>query len=215
MTKSLREAMVTDGIPRVVAAQAWAQALAIALGTVHKKTMDYADRSQIYTALDDVPEKVLDALAVSWKIDWYDTAYSTEQKRRIVKSALTVRRLMGTVEAVKLQVGAIYPGTTLEEWFQYDGTPGCFRLNVNLTDESIIPPVVMQSPAAIEENCHCQTVERPPGGGGLLGGNRSGCLRRRIRCHERNIGDMAGIDRKPGGNRWGRNRCPVRYKADY
>lgn len=151
MTKSLREAMVTDGIPRVVAAQAWAQALAIALGTVHKKTMDYADGSQIYTALDDVSEKVLDALAVSWKIDWYDTAYSTEQKRRIVKSALTVRRLMGTVEAVKLQVGAIYPGTTLEEWFQYDGTPGCFRLNVNLTDESIIPPVVMQSPAAIEK----------------------------------------------------------------
>ena len=151
MTKSLREAMVTDGIPRVVAAQAWAQALAIALGTVHKKTMDYADGSQIYTALDDVPEKVLDALAVSWKIDWYDTAYSTEQKRRIVKSALTVRRLMGTVEAVKLQVGAIYPGTTLQEWFEYGGAPGCFRLDVNLTDKSIIPPVVMQSPAEIEK----------------------------------------------------------------
>jgi len=57
---------------------------------------------------------------------------------------------MGTVGAVKLQVEAIYPGTTLEEWFQYGGTPGCFRLNVNLTDESIIPPVVMQSPAEIE-----------------------------------------------------------------
>lgn len=151
MIKGLRDAGIADGVPQVVASQDWVQAMAAALGTVHGRTLDFADRSQIYTALDDVPEKVLDALAVSWKIDWYDTGYSTEQKRRIIKSALTVRRLMGTVRAVKLQVEAIYPGTTLQEWFEYDGTPGCFRLDVNLADESIIPPVVMQSPAEVEK----------------------------------------------------------------
>lgn len=149
--KTLREASIRDGVPRIVAAQDWVQALGLSLLALHKQTLDYADRSQVYTALDDVPEIILDALAVAWKIDWYDTAYSTEQKRRIVKSALTVRRLMGTVGAVKLQVEAIYPGTTLQEWHQYGGTPGCFRLDVNLTDESIIPPVVMQSPAEIEK----------------------------------------------------------------
>lgn len=151
MIKSLLDARIADAVPRVVSTQDWVQAMAAALGTIHRKTLDFADKSQIYTALDDVPEVILDTLAVNWKIDWYDTAYSTEQKRRIIKSALTVRRLMGTVRAVKLQVEAIYPGTTLQEWFEYGGTPGCFRLDVNLTDESIIPPVVMQSPAEIEK----------------------------------------------------------------
>lgn len=151
MIKSLQDARIADGVPQVVASQDWAKALSVALGELHRRTLDFADRSQIYTALDDVPEVILDALAVSWKIDWYDTAYSTEQKRRIIKSALTVRRLMGTVRAVKLQVEAIYPGTTLQEWFEYGGTPGCFRLDVNLTDESIITPVVMESPAEIEK----------------------------------------------------------------
>lgn len=123
MIKSLQDARIVDGVPQVVASQAWAKALSIALGELHRRTLDFADQSQIYTALDDVPEVILDTLAVSWKIDWYDTAaYSTEQKRRIVKSALTVRRLMGTVRAVKLQVEAIYPGTTLQEWFEYGGT---------------------------------------------------------------------------------------------
>ena len=151
MIKSLLDARIADGVPQVVAAQDWVRAMADALGIIHRTTLDFADKSQIYTALDDVPEVILDTLAVNWKIDWYDTEYSTEQKRRIIKSALTVRRLMGTVRAVKLQVEAIYPGTTLQEWFEYGGTPGCFRLDVNLTDESIIPPVVMQSPAEIEK----------------------------------------------------------------
>lgn len=151
MIKGLRDARITDGVPQVVANQDWVRAVAEAMGAIHGRTLDFADRSQIYTALGDVPEIILDTLAVNWKIDWYDTGYSIEQKRRIIQSALTVRRLMGTVEAVKLQVGAIYPGTTLQEWFEYGGTPGCFRLDVNLTDESIIPPVVMQSPAEIEK----------------------------------------------------------------
>lgn len=97
----------------------------------------YTDESQIYTRLDTAPETVLDVLAVDWKIDWYDTELTVEQKRRIVKTALTVRRLMGTAAAVKLQVHAIYPEATVTEWFQYDGKPGCFRVSLPLPKEGI------------------------------------------------------------------------------
>ena len=93
--------------------------------------MGYA--SQVYTAIDTVAEEVLDALAVNWKIDWYDTGYDIEQKRRIVKTALNIRRTMGTAGAARTQADAIYPGTKLEEWFEYGGTPGKFRLRVNIT----------------------------------------------------------------------------------
>lgn len=99
MIKSLRDAQITDGLPRIVREQPWVKALSMAAAVLHKKTMDYIDGSQIYTAIDSVAETVLDALAVNWKIDWYDTGYDIDRKRRIVKTALTIRRTMGTVWA--------------------------------------------------------------------------------------------------------------------
>lgn len=137
MIKSLREARITDGLPRVVAGQDWVRALSEALGLVLGKTLDYIDASQIYTNIDAAPEKILDALAVNWKIDWYDTGMTIEQKRRTVKAALQVRRLMGTAEAVKLQTDAIYPGAKISEWFEYGGEAGYFRVLIELPDEGI------------------------------------------------------------------------------
>lgn len=150
MIKSLRDARVVDGLPRVVAQQDWVRALSAALGVLHEKALEYIDGSQIYTAIDAVAEPVLDALAVNWKIDWYDTGYSLEQKRRIVKTAMTVRRLMGTVSAVKLQADAIYPGTMLEEWFDYGGEPGTFRLYINVTDTTPEHPAIAYAPDEME-----------------------------------------------------------------
>ena len=132
MIKSLLDAEVRDGLPRILREQPWVKALSMAVLELHKKTMAYIEGSQIYTAIDTVGEPVLDAMAVNWKIDWYDPEYDIEQKRRIVKTALTIRRTMGTVAAVKAQADAIYPGSTVEEWFEYGGTPGYFRLRVNI-----------------------------------------------------------------------------------
>ena len=141
MIKSLRDARITDALPRVLAAQDWVRALSEALGVLQEKALDFTDGSQIYTAIDDVPETVLDALAVNWKIDWYDTGYSVDKKRRLVKTAMAVRRLMGTVAATRMQAEAVYPGTMLEEWFDYGGNPGCFRLYVDITHSTEQEPV--------------------------------------------------------------------------
>ena len=133
MIKSLRQARITDGLPRVLARQEWVIALSEALGLALGKTPDYTDESQIYTRLDTAPETVRYVLAVDWKIDWYATGYDIEQKRRIVKTALNIRRTKGTAGAARTQADAIYPGTKLEEWFEYGGTHGKFRLRVNIT----------------------------------------------------------------------------------
>lgn len=132
MIKSLLDAEIRDGTPRILGEQPWVKALSLAVLELHRRTMGYIDGSQIYTAIDTVREEVLDALAVNWKIDWYDTEYDLEQKRRIVKTALTIRRTMGTAAAVKAQADAIYPGSTVEEWFEYGSTPGHFRMRVNI-----------------------------------------------------------------------------------
>lgn len=132
MIKSLKEARLTDGLPRIVAEQPWAKALSGALGALHERTMEYIVRSQIYTAIDSASEEVLDALAVGWKVDWYDTGYTVQQKRQCITTALSVRRTMGTLGAVKAQANAIWPGTVVEEWFEYGGEPGYYRLRANI-----------------------------------------------------------------------------------
>lgn len=80
MIKSLRQARITDGLPRVLARQEWVIALSEAMGLALGKTLDYTDESQIYTRLDTAPETVLDVLAVDWKIDWYDTELTVEPR---------------------------------------------------------------------------------------------------------------------------------------
>lgn len=80
MIKDLRDARLVDAVPRVVAGQDWVRALSEAVGVLHERTLRYIDDSQIYTSLDTATEPVLDALAINWKVDWYDTGYSVEQK---------------------------------------------------------------------------------------------------------------------------------------
>ena len=150
MIKSLRDARITDALPRVVSTQEWVKALALALSEVHKTTLNFADKSQIYTEIDNASEPVLDALAVNWKIDWYDTTYSLDKKRRIVKTAMDVRRLMGTAQATRTQADAIYPGTMLEEWFEYGGEAGYFRLSIDITGSAEENSVILSDPEEME-----------------------------------------------------------------
>ena len=150
MIKTLQDARITDGLPRILQEQDWVSAMSEAVGTLHGQTMGFILQSQIYTALDKAPEEVLDALAAGWKIDWYDTGWSINQKRRTIHTALTVCRRMGTAESVRLQVESVYPGTVLEEWFQYGGKPGYYRLWLNIVDSSPEHPITMVTAQEME-----------------------------------------------------------------
>lgn len=220
MIKDLRDARLVDAVPRVVAGQDWVWALSEAVGVLHERTLRYIDDSQIYTSLDTATEPVLDALAINWKVDWYDTGYSVEQKRRIIKTALTVRRLMGTVGAVKLQADAIYPGTMLEEWFEYGGQPGTFRLYINVTDTTEEHPAIIYSPAEMERrlitakrwSAHLESLSymvrhtlATGCQGGQVGIHRAGVrhdLLRRVvdACHFGLYGTPCAVDGRPAGS---------------
>ena len=88
----------------------------------------------IYPNTDNLPEDLLDILAQDFNVYWWDGNASLETKRRIIKNAPASHRVMGTVAATKKQADAFFPGSTLEEWFNYGGDPGYFRLCINITD---------------------------------------------------------------------------------
>lgn len=150
MIKTLQDARISDGLPRILKNQDWVKAISEAMGTLHGQTMGFILQSQIYTELDKAPEEVLDALAANWKVDWYNTDWTIDQKRRTVISALTIRRRMGTKESVRLQIESIYPGTILEEWFDYGGEPGYYRMYLNISDTGPGNTVELVTPEEIQ-----------------------------------------------------------------
>jgi len=89
------------------------------------------DLLRIYSRIDELDEPLLDILAYDFHVDWWDADYSIEQKRQTLKDSWRIHRMLGTPAAVKLGISAVYPSASAEEWFEYGGTPFCFRLTVD------------------------------------------------------------------------------------
>ena len=130
----LREARITDGVPKIVAAQPWVQVLSEVYAELQGRVLDCLDAGVTFSEVDSCSEATLDQMAVYLKVEWYDSAADLETKRRIIKTAIEIQRYAGTVKAVREQVSVTYPDSEVEEWFDYGGTPGFWRLNVNITD---------------------------------------------------------------------------------
>lgn len=109
------------------------QALGKAIAEELVRRSAEARLSVLYANIDSLPENVLDILAYDFKVDWWDTSYTTEEKRQTLKDSWKVHRMMGTKAAVEMAISAIYPNTTVEEWFEYDGRPYHFKLTIDAT----------------------------------------------------------------------------------
>ncbi len=112
-------------------------ALAEALSELLAARPAEIERLRIYPAIDTLEEPLLDILARDFKVDWWDPEYSLEEKRRTLKDSWRVHRLLGTRAAVETAISAIYPHTQVLEWFEYGGEPYHFRLDIDITSDSI------------------------------------------------------------------------------
>ena len=128
LVETLPPALRTD--PSVVA-------LAESLADVLVARLPEIDRLLLYPAIDTLDEPLLDILAYDYKVDWWDPEYTLEEKRRTLKDSWRVHKLLGTKAAVVMAISAIYPHTKVLEWFEYGGEPYHFRLDINITNDSI------------------------------------------------------------------------------
>jgi phage tail P2-like protein len=85
----------------------------------------------IYSRIDDLPESVLDILAWQFNVDWYETSSSIEEKRSTINEALKIKKIQGTPAAVQRVVEIYFGDGQVEEWFDYGGVPGFFRVVTN------------------------------------------------------------------------------------
>lgn len=114
-----------------------AVALAEAMADLLARRPEEIEQLRIYPVIDRLDERLLDILAYDFKVDWWDTDYSLEEKRRTLKNSWRVHKTLGTKAAVEMAVSAIYPNTQVVEWWEYGGEPYHFRLHINVSDDNI------------------------------------------------------------------------------
>lgn len=91
----------------------------------------------IYSRIDELPEALIDILAYDMHVDWYDYSFPLKVKRDILKGSVKVHKKMGTKYAVEKALGALYPQSEVEEWYQYEGEPHHFHIVCDVTENRV------------------------------------------------------------------------------
>lgn len=113
---------------------AWMQAdaadIALAAGVdaaVHRTAPDL-DLLSVWQALDSLPEAVLDELAWSLDVGWYDSGASQPVKADLVRRSDLVHAKLGTVAAVESVIRSYFGSGRVKEWPEYAGEPHHFKV---------------------------------------------------------------------------------------
>ncbi len=112
-------------------------ALARVIAAQLQITAGQIGNSVLYARMDQLDEETLDILAYDLHVDWYDYAYPLAVKRRTIQDSVRVHRQLGTKYAVETALGAVFPGSRVEEWFEYGGEPYRFRVVIGVTDTGV------------------------------------------------------------------------------
>ena len=100
-------------------------------------TVRQIGKNIIYARIDELDEQTLDVLAYDLHVDWYDYSYPIEVKRQTIRDSVRVHRRLGTKYAVETALGAVFPGTRVQEWFEYGGEPYMFKVIIGATESGV------------------------------------------------------------------------------
>ena len=110
-----------------------------------RKINTLSELTLLYPRIEDLPSDIVDALARSLHVDFYDDSLPLDIRRALVKNSTRWHMRKGTKGIVAEMVDTVWGGCKVEEWFEYDGQPFHFRV-INITashvDEDVIRMVL-------------------------------------------------------------------------
>jgi phage tail P2-like protein len=79
---------------------------------------------------DTCPAALLPWLAWAYSVDEWDTRWSEQQKREVIRRSIEVHRYKGTIGAVREALAALFFDSRIQEWFNQtpNGTPYTFKV---------------------------------------------------------------------------------------
>lgn len=124
-----------QSFPSVLADSVKINAIAKAAAKQMVKNCLLTNSITMYSRIDELPDELLDILAKDFKVDWWDSSYTLEEKRATLKSSKHVHRVLGTAGAVETALSAIFSDTEVLEWWNYNGDPFHFRILIDANNE--------------------------------------------------------------------------------
>ena len=127
-------------LPQFMREDGAVKGLAAAMDKIVPDLAQSAATLSTWDHIDELTEAELDALAWELNILWYDTGASLDTKRALVKDSDLVYKRLGTKWAVENVINSYFGDGYVEEWFEYEGQPGHFRVystNPSLNNERL------------------------------------------------------------------------------
>lgn len=103
-------------------------ALCQVLNPYFQQLAEEAKLCLIYSRIDELDDAVLDELAWEFHINWYNSTAELTVKRQIVKDSILVHMYRGTPFAVEQVIQTYFGDGFVQEWFEYGGLPGMFKV---------------------------------------------------------------------------------------
>lgn len=114
--------------------------LAEALDKALQTRTDWAYKINYALDLNTVDDEILDYLLWEKHItpaEGLSLATTREQKIKLIRAATDLHRIKGTPAAIEAVLSALSLNGKVSEWFEYDGDPYYFKLNIEVTNEGI------------------------------------------------------------------------------
>lgn len=97
---------------------------------------DPANKAKIlrkWDQIENMNDAQLDEMAWEFNIDWWDSSFSLETKRSVIKTCYRVHEKRGTKWAVEELITSAFGMGKVTEWFEYGGDPYWFKIQTSAT----------------------------------------------------------------------------------
>lgn len=141
---SLYDGQVTDLLNNRLRYNPDVIAISYAIQQEKQRLLMLADATRTNAMVDQLPEEVLDILAVEMRAPYYTQDMDITQKRAIIKNTSAWYYKAGTKAAVEELIATVFGQGEIVEWFEFDEppyTPGTFDI---ITDVRMTEDIVSQ-----------------------------------------------------------------------
>lgn len=162
----LKDIGVLDVAPSSVAGDDQIKAMAAGIDPAAKAVTDSIPEIEILKNIDQLPESILRMLAWENRVygaEW-QLAATVENRRALVKDSFELNRRRGTRWSIERVLDLVGLDASIQEWFEYDGSPYFFKININsLQGESLTEDQLATANRMIDEykplRCKVETID--------------------------------------------------------
>lgn len=137
------ESNVVDILPEGIKKEPMVMALGYAINKQIVKIIDQSKLISIYGTIDELPDKILDLLAIEMRSQYYNSNLPIATKRDILKKTMVWHYHAGTLSAVQELVEFVWGhNIKIKEWFEFKGDPYTFQIELfdldNIMDDQMM-----------------------------------------------------------------------------